>query len=207
MSEAASSFAPSTRMRTSHKGVIKFKTSTAGEYSFLSDTFSKVPVRFGTLEAPSSRHVYESMKFIDTDESIATRILKLIQSAGDASRCAAQNQSYADPNWNGGTGIIIPSFAGGRMLTRRDIAMIMSTYYKFLDPDLSEKLLLTGQDGLELTTSKEKNPYASIDDKSGTGENMLGNSLMLVRRIIKEQIRNGTRSEQTVINKRTAKRR
>ena len=205
MSEAGSSFAPSTRARGSAKAVIQFTSSTTGENAFLSDTYTKVQIPFGTIETPSSRHIFESMKFVDTDETIALTLLTIKQTPKDATTFATENRLSMDPNWNNGIGIAIPSFADGKLLTRRDLAMIMSTYYKFLNQQLAEKLLSTGQDKLELISSKEKDPYASVDSRTRGGENMLGNSLMLVRRIIREEIRREHRQESTIINKRRAK--
>ncbi|KAG9291257.1 hypothetical protein G9A89_021759 [Geosiphon pyriformis] len=117
---------------------------------------------------PTSEHLFQAMKFKDTNPDVSERIRRC-RSARDALNMARRHQEFVDPKWQ----------------ERNVDAMLWVVKQKFCQhPALGQGLLETGDHHLVEHTEMDK---FWGDGGDGNGKNNLGKVLMKVRELLREK--------------------
>lgn len=136
-----------------------------GEHRFLSN-FHECMVKVEGITYPSSEHAFTSEKTVYKEEK---EKIAAIVSLKDVKTYGSSVMTISKENWE----------------YYRVAAMMKVLFAKFFqNPDLAERLLDTG-DKLLIETNWWKDRFWG-EDKSGNGQNMLGECLMTVRFILRE---------------------
>ncbi len=132
-----------------------------GSYAFLSN-FYPAKVRLDGEEYPTIEHAYQAAK---TQDPLARRVIRIMETPALA-RAAGHSllfiKDYNDADWK----------------SRRTLVVLDLLRQKFLDTDLKNKLLATG-DALLVEGNNHGDTFWG--QVNGKGENMLGVLLMVVR--------------------------
>ncbi|CAG8658724.1 6603_t:CDS:2 [Ambispora leptoticha] len=117
---------------------------------------------------PTSEHLFQAMKFKDTNPDVAERIRRC-RSPREALNMARRHQEYVDPKWQ----------------ERNVDAMLWVVKQKFFQHRiLAQYLLETGD--LKLVEHTELDKFWG-DGGDGTGQNKLGKVLMKVRELLRQK--------------------
>lgn len=146
------------RMNENKKyGIIK---EFQGKYRFLSN-FWRCRIVYYEEKYNSVEHAYQAAKF--TDKDIREKI-KNAKTLGEAKRIARRNRDKIRKDWNEVNLKIMEQLV----------------IFKFLEPDLYDKLIETGQKYLQ-EGNYWGDTFWGVDLKTGKGKNNLGKILMKVR--------------------------
>ncbi|CAG8443238.1 10307_t:CDS:2 [Ambispora gerdemannii] len=118
---------------------------------------------------PTSEHLFQAMKFKDTNPIVAERIRLYCRSPREALNMARRHQEYVDPKWQ----------------EKNVDAMFWVVKQKFFQHDaLAKQLLKTGN--LKLVEHTDTDRFWG-DGGDGNGQNKLGIVLMRVRELLRQR--------------------
>ncbi len=141
-----------------------FFNSLRDEYGFCSN-FAPTPITLKGCTWPTVEHYFQAQKFAGTDHEEAIR---LARSSMVAARMGRSRQRSLRPDWE----------------IAKDAIMLEAVRAKFIQhADLRAKLLATGD--ARIVEHRARDAYWG-DGPNGSGKNMLGQILMLVREELRE---------------------
>ena len=140
-----------------------------GKYSFLSN-FHPQELRYDGISYPTLEHAFQAAK---TDDRQLKRKIAEKTTPGQAKRA-------------GGKRGIIPDFNHAAWEAKKDKVMETLVKIKFMDPELAQQLLATGDATLE-EGNNWNDTYWGINIETGAGQNKLGQILMKIREHLQQK--------------------